>query len=216
MKFTNTPFPDKYPDRIRICGVIPKIKYDSYNQEFVLLQDAENNLYKPCGITLRLSHKNQDFLFEKETEKYILELKNRLWMIKNLQNNLIFNEGQMAKILAHEFEMDKSRGSVAPYFRAVVWAFLTKMHIFPARMNVRGRVVDELSNDQILMFNVTVAWSPQFKGDEFYLVTKKSYDNYIGRHSMRHTDKIGIFSIKNKNFYPGEKDQYRMLLQNKK
>jgi hypothetical protein len=198
---TFTQFKETYEDSAYVCGLMIKKKIKSKSS---LLLIEKNSSFKPCGMTLR---PNDVVFFDHNI--YIENLRMLLHSSLDTANQPLFTGKQVTQIIEYESFCDIVRGSVAPYFRVVVYSFVNKVGIFPAQMSFLARTDRERQTLATYLFTVHIAWSPQADGS-FQYIDSRSENDICCKYPIT-SEKLKILLVNDTLVYPGKSFQYKKL-----
>lgn len=193
-------FKESSDNEVYVCGTLAK----KINGKKQLLLVKEGNYFKPCGKTLRF--RNNMFFDHIE---YIHGLTILMMSLQRGNGQALFSESQVKEIIEYESFYDKERGSIAPYFRSIIYAFIKKIGIYPAQLNFIARTEKKNRTLATYFFSVRIAWSPK-NGELFDYIDINSTETSYGDHSLK-SENIALLECHDPRTYQGSSFQYKKL-----
>ena len=187
-------------DQVYVCGVI--VKKNKNHRKILLVNNGKK--FKPCGRTLRF---NDDRFSDHDS--YMKSLEQLLKSSIDPRDKKIFDHAHIEKILEHESFYDKERGSVALYFRSVIFSFIEKIGIYPAQLHFVAHTEKKNTALATYMFHVRIAWSPIDNG-LFHYIDQSSQEDVYGKYSLG-SHYLGILNYHDIQVYQGSSKQYKVL-----
>lgn len=189
-------FPENFMEGVYVCGFL----YRSVNKEIELLLKKDDQNHRVIGGTLRLN----DMFFDQS--RYLRELEKLFYSLVTSANEPMYHYEHISELIEEERFKDSERGSVAPYFRALIYFFLKKTGIYVHQYQFIAWV-----NQQPIAKMAFVVHSFKFpQQGKIHTFSGNTCQQYIGNRKLHH-DIIFVDTIE--KLYKGRNGSYAKLFE---